>query len=124
VQAEGRRGAAIGIIPGTVGADGRYQPRAGYPNTDIEIPIYTHLPLSGEQGTDPMSRNHINVLTPHALVALPGGAGTAAEAVLALRYGKPLILHGPPEVFRRFPVEAERTTSLERVAEFLLAATR
>ncbi|RKH37488.1 molybdenum cofactor carrier protein [Corallococcus sicarius] len=124
VAVEGRRGASLGIIPGTVGADGRYQPRPGYPNTDIELPIYTHLPLSGEQGTDPMSRNHINVLTPHALVALPGGAGTAAEAALALRYGKPLILHGPLEAFRRFPAEAERTTSLERVTEFLLAATR
>jgi predicted Rossmann-fold nucleotide-binding protein len=124
VQVEGRRGISIGIVPGTILGEGRYVPRAGYPNPDIEVPIYTHLPLSGEQGTDPMSRNHINVLTPHALVALPGGAGTASEAALALRYGKPLILHGPVESFRRFPAEAERTDSLERVAEFILAATR
>ena len=93
VQVEGRRGISIGIVPGTVDG-GEYRPRSGYPNRGVELAIYTHLPLSGEQGTDPLSRNHINVLTPHALVALPGGAGTAAEAALALRYGKPVILYG------------------------------
>ncbi|WP_141324331.1 molybdenum cofactor carrier protein [Myxococcus sp. AB025B] len=121
VQVVGRRGISIGIVPGTV-KDGEYVPRQGYPNPGVELAIYTHLPLSGEQGTDPLSRNHINVLTPHALVALPGGAGTAAEAVLCLRYGKPIILFGSPEEFRRFPSGLERTDSLERVAEFLRAA--
>lgn len=118
VQVEGRRGISIGIVPGTV-EGGEYRPRAGYPNPGVELAIYTHLPLSGEQGTDLLSRNHINVLTPHALVALPGGAGTAAEASLALRYGKPVILYGPPESFRRFHSDLERTDSLERVAEFI-----
>ncbi|MFY1827223.1 molybdenum cofactor carrier protein [Myxococcus fulvus] len=121
VQVVGRRGISIGIVPGTV-KDGEYVPRQGYPNRGVELAIYTHLPLSGEQGTDPLSRNHINVLTPHALVALPGGAGTAAEAVLCARYGKPIILFGPNDAFRRFPSGLERTDSLERVAEFLRAA--
>ncbi|MCP3064463.1 molybdenum cofactor carrier protein [Myxococcus sp. K38C18041901] len=121
VQVVGRRGISIGIVPGTV-KDGEYVPRQGYPNPGVELAIYTHLPLSGEQGTDPLSRNHINVLTPHALVALPGGAGTAAEAVLCARYGKPIILFGPHDAFRRFPSGLERTDSLERVAEFLRAA--
>jgi predicted Rossmann-fold nucleotide-binding protein len=90
----------------------------------VELAIYTHLPLSGEQGTDPLSRNHINVLTPHALVVLPGSAGTASEASLALRYGKPVILYGPPESFRRFHSDLERTDSLERVAEFIRESVR
>ncbi|WP_426752961.1 molybdenum cofactor carrier protein [Myxococcus sp. Y35] len=123
VQVEGRHGISIGIVPGTV-EGGEYKPRSGYPNPNVELAIYTHLPLSGEQGTDPLSRNHINVLTPHALVSLPGGAGTVAEAALALRYGKPVILYGPTDSFRRFPAELERTDSLERVAEFLRAAVR
>ncbi|MBJ6764131.1 molybdenum cofactor carrier protein [Myxococcaceae bacterium JPH2] len=124
VQVRGRRGISIGIVPGGIAGGGHYEPRQGYPHRAIELPIYTHLPLSGEQGTEPMSRNHINVLTPHALVGLPGGEGTASESALALRYGKPIILHGPPEAFLHFPLELERTLSLERVTEFLLAATR
>ncbi|MCP3169626.1 SLOG cluster 4 domain-containing protein [Myxococcus qinghaiensis] len=123
VQVVGRKGISIGIVPGTV-KDGDYVPRPGYPNPGVELAIYTHLPLSGLQGTDPQSRNHINVLTPHALVALPGGVGTAAEASLCLRYGKPIILFGPPESFRRFSSELERTDSLERVAEFIRASVR
>jgi len=123
VQVEYRHGVSIGIVPGTV-EGGEYKPRSGYPNPSVEMAIYTHLPFSGEQGMDPLSRNHINVLTPHALVALPGCAGTVSEAALAQRYGKPVILYGPPESFRRFPSELERTDSLERVAEFLRAAVR
>jgi predicted Rossmann-fold nucleotide-binding protein len=123
VQVQGRRGISIGIVPGTVDG-GEYRPRSGYPNPGVELAIYTHLPLSGEQGTDPLSRNHINVLTPHALVVLPGSAGTASEASLALRYGKPVILYGPPESFRRFHSDLERTDSLERVAEFIRESVR
>jgi predicted Rossmann-fold nucleotide-binding protein len=37
------------------------------------------------------SRNHINVLTPDVIVALPGGSGTASEVKLALLYDKPLV---------------------------------
>ncbi len=124
VQVQGRRGISIGIVPGKV-EDGEYRPRSGYPNPGVEVAIYTHLPLSGEQGTDPLSRNHINVLTPHALVALPGGKGTAAEAELAMRYGKPIILYGPTDAFRRFfHPDLERTESLERVSEFIRDAVR
>lgn len=123
IAVEGRRGISIGIVPGEV-VEGDYRPRTGYPNPGIELPVYTHLPLSGEQGRDPMSRNHINVLTAHALVALPGGPGTASEATLALLYDKPLILYGPPDAFRRFPAGLERTPSLERVCDFLLSVAR
>ncbi|MBW2193723.1 MAG: molybdenum cofactor carrier protein, partial [Deltaproteobacteria bacterium] len=57
-----RKGFVIGILPGTV-SDQDYQSAPGYPNPWVEIPIYTHLPLSGIRGTDPMSRNHINILS-------------------------------------------------------------
>ncbi|WNG32911.1 molybdenum cofactor carrier protein [Archangium violaceum] len=123
VAVEGRQGLSLGIVPGAV-VDGAWSPKPGYPNEAVEVPILTHLPLSGEQGTEPMSRNHLNVLTAHALVALPGGAGTVSEAVLALRYHKPLILFGPPEAFHAFPEALERTPSLERVCDFLLSALR
>jgi predicted Rossmann-fold nucleotide-binding protein len=121
VAVEGRLGLSLGIVPGAV-VDGEWRPKPGYPNAAVEVPILTHLPLSGEQGTDPMSRNHLNVLTARALVALPGGAGTLSEAVLAVRYRKPLILYGPREAFHAFPAELERTEALERVQDFLRAA--
>ena len=82
----GRRGISIGILPGEAGGA-----PAGYPNPFVELAIPTHLPWSGERGTDPLSRNHINVLASAVLVALPGGAGTASEVQLAARYARPLI---------------------------------
>lgn len=85
----GRRGLVIGVLPARSPAVAA--PPPGYPNPWVEIPIVTHLPLTGEYGTEPLSRNHINVLTPDVLVALPGGAGTLSEVVLALRYGRPLV---------------------------------
>lgn len=88
----GRRGLVIGVLPGSVEAAG-YEPKAGYPNPWVEIPIRTHLPLSGERGADPMSRNHINVLSSDVIVAMPGGNGTASEVALSLEYGKPLIAY-------------------------------
>jgi uncharacterized protein (TIGR00725 family) len=91
-----RRGLVIGVIPG----GGRESEpasasalRPGYPNPWVEIPIFTHLPLSGRRGLEPLSRNHINVLSSTVLVALPGGAGTASEVALALRYRRPVIAH-------------------------------
>jgi predicted Rossmann-fold nucleotide-binding protein len=123
VAVEAREGLCLGVVPGEV-VDGTWRPKPGYPNPAVEVPVLTHLPLSGERGTEPMSRNHLNVLTARALVALPGSAGTVAEAVLALRYGKPLLLFGPREAFHAFPPELERTESLERVCDFLLTSTR
>jgi predicted Rossmann-fold nucleotide-binding protein len=96
-EVSGRKGFSIGIIRSS-----------GYPLLDedtqerthitfsvnewIEIPIFTHLPLSGEQGTDFMSRNHINVLASNIVVALPGSAGTYSEVKLRVQYRRPLIL--------------------------------
>jgi predicted Rossmann-fold nucleotide-binding protein len=123
VAVEGRAGLSLGIVPGAV-VDGAWSPKPGYPNPAVELPILTHLPLSGAKGTEPMSRNHLNVLTAQALVALPGGMGTVSEVVLARRYGKPVILFGPREAFRDFPPEVERTEALERVLDFLISTLR
>jgi predicted Rossmann-fold nucleotide-binding protein len=57
-----------------------------------EIVIRTHLPLSGDNGTDPLSRNHINALTADLVVVLPGGAGTLSELQLAFEYGKDIMI--------------------------------
>jgi uncharacterized protein (TIGR00725 family) len=96
-----RRGLVIGVLPGAELESGSpAASRAGYPNPWVEIAISTHLPLSGRRGLDPLSRNHINVLSSTVLVALPGSAGTASEVALALRYHRPIIayLDDPEEI--------------------------
>jgi uncharacterized protein (TIGR00725 family) len=90
-ETPGRRGLVIGVLPSAKSASS--EPKPGYPNPWVEIPIFTHLPLSGERGTDPMSRNHINVLSADVLIFLPGAAGTAGEAELAVSYQTPAIAY-------------------------------
>lgn len=84
-----RQGLVIGVLKGFPGDDGRVV--SATPNPWVEVPIRTHLPLSGAQGTDALSRNHVNVLTADVLVVLPGGEGTRSEAELAVRYAKPVV---------------------------------
>jgi uncharacterized protein (TIGR00725 family) len=115
-----RRGSVIGIVP-AAGPDSPTVPKPGYPNEWVEIPIYTHLHLSGRQGEAPLSRNHLVVLTSAVIVALPGGPGTASELRLALKYRRPVIAHlksrgeieGLPDGVRVEP-------DLEQVKEFVL----
>jgi uncharacterized protein (TIGR00725 family) len=83
----GRAGLVVGIVPC---GEAPQTPRPGYPNPFVELAILTHLPLSGTSGADPLSRNHINVLSSDVIIALPGGVGTASEVALALRYGRPV----------------------------------
>jgi uncharacterized protein (TIGR00725 family) len=83
----GRAGLVIGVIPSQ---DDSLQPQSGYPNPWVELPIRTHLPLSGLRGAEPLSRNHINVLTSDVIIALPGAAGTSNEVRLALLYQRPI----------------------------------
>lgn len=85
-----RRGISIGIIPCRSESE-RTTPKDGYPNPFVELPIYTHLPHSGNRGQEDLSRNHIIILSSAAIIALPGSAGTASEVALARRYGKPVI---------------------------------
>jgi uncharacterized protein (TIGR00725 family) len=82
-----RRGVSIGVIPRSPEGD---EPKSGYPNPWVEIPIFTHL--AGRLGPDAAdSRNAINVLSAWKIVALPGREGTRAEIRLARRYGKPVL---------------------------------
>ena len=83
-----RRGLVIGVLPCD---ESLKEPRDGYPNPWVEIRVLTHLPLSGERGIEPASRNHINILTSDVIVALPGDAGTGSEVRLAVRYERPII---------------------------------
>lgn len=92
-----RRGHSIGILlseqePTLDPVTGMRRFRPGKMNRWVEIPIVTHLHLSGNRGTDLMSRNHINVLTADVLIALPGSAGTRSEVLLRMQYGRPVIL--------------------------------
>jgi uncharacterized protein (TIGR00725 family) len=111
----GGAGLAIGIVPGSLDAEGRLTVRSGYPNRWVELAIYTHLPLSGKEGGHMLSRNHINVLSADAIVALPGGPGTQSEADLARQYGVPLIACGGPG-----SGSGEPAASIDRVREFLV----
>jgi uncharacterized protein (TIGR00725 family) len=92
----GRAGLAIGVLKAMVDARGRIVPRT--PNRWVDLSIRTHLPLSGSEGTDPLSRNHINVLSADLVIGLPGGDGTRSEMELALRYERPVVafLGGAP----------------------------
>ena len=111
------RGSVIGIIPSGLVAG---EAKVGYPNPWVEIPIATHLPLSGHQGSDPGSRNHINVLTSDVIVALAGGAGTASEVALAVSYGKPIIAFvSSAEDIPGLPASVERSGELSEVCSFV-----
>lgn len=93
-EVEDRTGQVIGILPADPDAPGGAPP-PGYPNDWVELPIHTHLYARGIDGRSLMSRNHINILTSDVIVVLPGGAGTASEAALAVHYRKPVIAYLP-----------------------------
>jgi uncharacterized protein (TIGR00725 family) len=119
VHARPVRGICIGIIPCLSVAE-RAKPRDGYPNAFVQLPIYTHLPYSGLQGRDDLSRNHIIVLSATAIIALPGEYGTAAEVSLAVDYNKPVIAYSPDAgLVKGFPRSVERATTLREVEAFL-----
>ncbi|MFZ1865462.1 MAG: hypothetical protein WAU39_14665 [Polyangiales bacterium] len=116
-----RRGLVLAVLPADDAGSG--DPPDGYPNPWVEIPIRTHLHLSGAQGTASASRNHINVLSADVVVALPGSWGTRSEVELALRYQKPVVAYLQdrseiPQLPRTVPVLA----SLEQVQAFVRRA--
>ncbi|MCY4028265.1 MAG: hypothetical protein OXH75_18370 [Acidobacteria bacterium] len=126
-----RAGQAIGILPGAPG--GHPAPEApvpgaappGYPNPWVEIAIRTHLDARGPHGGDAASRNHLNVLTSDVVIVLPGGDGTASEARLAIRYGRPAVAY----LARRtdvpgLPDAISVETRFHRVQAFVRAACR
>ena len=119
VGTTGRLGAALAVVPCIPGVQDA-TPLPGYPNPWVEIPIYTHLDTGGDAGDARSSRNHLNVLTSTVIIFLPGGPGTASEARLALRYGRPGVAYlrsreEIPELPDGIPVESD----FERVAAFV-----
>jgi len=112
-------GICIGIIPSR-SAEDPATPKEGYPNEFVELAIFTHLPYSGSRGAEPDSRNHINVLSSAAIIALPGGDGTESELTLAMRYGKAAIaIADDPDQLRRFPAAIPRAETIDEVRRFV-----
>jgi len=112
-------GVCIGVIP-CLDAAHRNVPKPGYPNPFVELPIFTHLALSGTLGWENQSRNHINVLSSNLIVALPGGAGTHSEVELALTYSRPVALfHGEAAEPEPFPAVIPRLKRIDEVEAWL-----
>ncbi|UCE62620.1 MAG: molybdenum cofactor carrier protein [Nitrospirota bacterium] len=114
-----RKGSVIGVLP--CQADDPFcRPKKGYPNPWVEIPIATHLSLSGNQGAELFSRNHINILSSDIIIAFPGGAGTLSEVMLAEKYTRPLVayLHDRSEL-PGLPPTVPMVNTLEGVQEFV-----
>ncbi len=117
---ERRAGLVIGVLPGVAGRSGETPP--GYPNPWLELEIRTHLDARGGRGEALALRNHVNVLSSDVVVALPGGAGTASEIALAMRYGRPLVLFGRDERvgdMQASEAGATAASALEDVVAFL-----
>lgn len=116
-----RRGLVLGVCPASDEDPGVSRP--GYPNPWVEVPIHTHLPLSGPLGTEDRSRNHVNVLSSTVVVALPGSDGTASEVRLAVRYRRPVIAFVTARSdIPGLPDDVPRTSDLEEVKRFVHAA--
>lgn len=113
VQIPDRSGRSIGIVraqrlPSLSKGSREWAARSQSEN--VEIAIKTHLPLSGLDGKDFLSRNHINVLSSDVVVVLPGGPGTMAELELAIEYQKPTILFiGEEKIHNRSADDLRRT---------------
>ncbi len=115
----GRRGLSIGILPTVPDAASGYALKPGYPNPWVEIPIVTPLGTFAGDGDDALTRNHVNILTADAVVALPGAVGTHQEIRLARRFRKPIVLFGPAAEFAEFAGTLPHAPTIADVAAFL-----
>jgi uncharacterized protein (TIGR00725 family) len=107
-----RAGFCIGIIPRH--PDGPFdRPHCDdegrpYPNRFVEIPIMTPLPPRVKNWRSMPGRNHINVFSADAIIALPGNSGTRNELDMSAEYlGE-----------RTRPREARRVTLLGPLERF------
>ena len=113
LKAKRRAGNLISILRAEelpqLNKDGKRTWKANADNRLDEIVIRTHLPFSGNEGTDPLSRNHINALTADLVVILPGGSGTLSELQLAWEYGKDIMIYlGEGKVGGKTPEELRK----------------
>lgn len=127
----GRAGLSIGIVPrremGTFDEPNRDAEGRVYPNPFVEIAIFSPLPPRTADWHNLPARNHINILTSDALIALPGGRGTANELDMAafyreeaarVREARRTVLFGPAEDFsaahRELFVQTQDVDEVER----------
>jgi uncharacterized protein (TIGR00725 family) len=112
VAVERRSGLSIGIVPrdpaGPFDRPNRDPAGRSYPNPFVEIAIFTPLPPRVDDWLNEPARNHINVFSADAIIALPGGAGTQNELDMAAEYRgerdrprreRRTLLLGPAEAF-------------------------
>ena len=108
-----RAGLSIGIVPRD--RDGPFDRPdhdingRPYPNPFVEIAVMTPLPPLTDDWHRTPARNHVNVLTADAIIALPGNAGTSNELDMAVEYNgeanrareqRRTVLIGPIERFK------------------------
>jgi uncharacterized protein (TIGR00725 family) len=114
-----RRGVSIGILPAVPDRERGFAPMEGYPNPWVEIPVVTPLGKFDGGDDDLVTRNHVNILTADAVVALPGSVGTHNEIRLARRFGRKIVLFGPREEFAAYAGTLPLASALADVAAFL-----
>lgn len=114
-----RRGVAIGVLP-CANPEEPELGTPGYPNEFVDIPIQTHLHLSGKQGQEQESRNHLVALSGDVMVALPGEYGTSSEVHLAIRYRTPVIVFASSKnAIPDLPNDIHWAPSLGEVKQFV-----
>ena len=131
-----RAGFSIGVVPrdpeGPLESINRDEAGRPYPNASVEIAIFTPLPPRAAEWRDMPTRNHVNIFSADAIVALPGNTGTKNELDMAAFYRgeaerspteRRTILLGPVEEFTRehrglfvhAPSSSEAETHLRRI---------
>jgi predicted Rossmann-fold nucleotide-binding protein len=134
VSVETRAGFSLGMAPhdpeGAIDQPNRAPDGRPYPNPFVEIAVFTALPPRAADWRNAPSRNHVNILTSHALVALPGAVGTTNELEMAAELGpaagsspdmRRTILLGPREEFPAAACAAFRHADSIEEAERRLA---
>jgi predicted Rossmann-fold nucleotide-binding protein len=130
---------SIGIVPraprGPFDEPHRDRDGRSYPNRFNELAIHTPLPPRTDNWRTTPARNHVNVLTADAVIALPGGVGTENELDMAAEYRsertrlpaeRRTILVGPLDEFtaehRQLFVHGATPSDAERHLRRVLAA--
>jgi len=137
VAVEPRAGLSIGIVPrgqdGPFDVPNRDPEGRAYPNPFVEIAVMTPLPPRAADWRHQPARNHVNIFTADAILALPGGPGTRNELDMTAAYRDEMrprelrtVLLGPLEEFtaehRALFAHAESITAAERCLSAILAA--
>jgi uncharacterized protein (TIGR00725 family) len=119
VKVKDRAGLCIGVVPAE-SIDHPLQAPEGYPNEHVELAIRTHLVRKQPFLWDGLTRNHVNILTADAVIALPGSHGTKHEIEISARYGRPTaaFLHHENEL-NALPETVRFCASLVEVRDFL-----